>query len=361
MSSIDQLKSYASFKLSSSLYLFFYILVLLIIGLWPFNFWQSNRVSQDSVNGLRLTPSATVYTSNVPNKLLDLREFTILLDLSSEFFGSNGYARILSYSLDDERINFMVGQWEDGVVFKLRASGKTKPIHFETEGVLKKDEKGRIAIVFNGDKLLLYHNGEIKNEKKTGPLSFANWGGSYPLVIGSEANEKFPWEGNIYSIKIFDRALLPGEVERLSLPGSSQRGGDMPLVDYSFDVGGPVIKDGGKGEPANLIIPKRFKPYKRAFLEKPSGLKEISISIGDILINLFGFIPLGFLLSGYLNRRSWSGKSAFVVSLVIGASVSLTIEVLQAYLPTRNSSMIDLIANTLGTALGSFVLKIKAV
>ena len=26
------------------------------MGLWPFNFWQSNKVSQDSANGLRLTP-----------------------------------------------------------------------------------------------------------------------------------------------------------------------------------------------------------------------------------------------------------------------------------------------------------------
>jgi hypothetical protein len=66
----------------------------------------------------------------------------------------------------------MIGQWEDGLVLKLKASGKAKPVHFETEGVLKKGEKGRIAIIFDGEKLLLYHNGEIKNEKKTGPLSF---------------------------------------------------------------------------------------------------------------------------------------------------------------------------------------------
>jgi hypothetical protein len=249
----------------------------------------------------------------------------------------------------------MIGQWEDSLVLKLRASGKPKPIHFETEGVLKKGEKGCIAIIFNGEKLLLYHNGEIKNEKKTGPLSFANWDGSYPLVIGSEATGKFPWKGNIYSIKIFERALLPREIERLASPENPQRDGDIPLIDYSFDAGGSVIKDGGKGEPANLVIPERFKPYKRAFLERPFNLKEIWRNIGDILINLFGFIPLGFLLSGYLNRRSWSGKSAFVVSLIIGASISLTIEVLQAFLPTRDSSMTDLIANTLGAAIGFFV------
>jgi len=99
MRSIDQLKWFVSFKLSSSFFLFFYILVLLIIGLWPFNFWQSNNVNQDSVTGLHLTPPPTVYTSNPFEKLMGLREFSILLNLTTDFAGSNGYARILSYSL----------------------------------------------------------------------------------------------------------------------------------------------------------------------------------------------------------------------------------------------------------------------
>jgi hypothetical protein len=121
---IDQLKSSFSFKRSSSLYLFFYILVLPIIGLWPFNFWQSNKVSQDSVNSLRLTPPATAYTLNSIKKLSGLREFSILLNLTTDFSGSNGYARILSYSLDDQQVNFMIGQWKDSLVLKLKASGK---------------------------------------------------------------------------------------------------------------------------------------------------------------------------------------------------------------------------------------------
>jgi hypothetical protein len=359
MRSIDQLKSSFSFKRPYSLYLLFYVLVLSIIGLWPFNFWQLNRVSQDSVNGLYLTVPATVYTSNPVKKLLGLREFTILLNLSSDFYGSNGYARILSYSLDDEWANFMVGQWEDGLVFKLTASGKPKPIHFETEGVLKKGEKGCLAIIFNGEKLLLYHNGEIKNEKKTGPLSLSNWDGSYPLVIGSEATGKFPWKGNIYSIQIFDRALLPGEIERLASSRSTQMDGDIPLIDYSFDAGGSVIKDNGKGQPANLVIPKRFKPYKRAFLEMPFHLREMFGNIKDILINLFGFIPLGFLLSACLLQKGLSFRSSLLLSIVIGFCLSLIIELLQAFLPTRNSSMTDLIANTMGTAVGFFVYTLK--
>jgi hypothetical protein len=249
----------------------------------------------------------------------------------------------------------MIGQWEDSLVLKLKAFGRIDPVHFETEGVLKKGEKSSIAIVFNGEKLLLYDNGKIKNEKKTGSLSFANWDGSYPLVIGSEATGKFPWKGIIHSIKIFDRALLPGEIERLALRGNAQIDSVMPLIDYSFDAGGAEIKDGGKGEPANLVIPKRFKPYKRAFLEKPCSLKEIPRNVGDILINLFGFIPLGFLLSAFLAGRHCSSKRALFLSVVFGFLISLMIETLQAFLPTRYSNMSDLVANTVGAGIGSIV------
>jgi VanZ family protein len=330
-----------------------FVFILITVGLWPFNFWELNRASQDSINGLHLTPPAAVYTSNPMRKLLGLKEFTILLNLSPDSSGSSGYARILSYSLDGERVNFMIGQWKDSLVFKLKASGKPKPIHFETEGVLKKGEKGCIAIIFNGEKLLLYQNGEIRNEKITGPLSFANWDGSYPLVVGSEATGKFPWKGNIYSIKIFDRALLPEEMERVALPQSSQRDGHEPLIDYSFDAAGSVIRDRGKGQPADLLIPNRFRPYKRAFLGSlDTSLKKIRRSIWDILLNLFGFVLLGFLLSEYFNRRYRSMKYVFLLSVTFGFLLSLTIEVLQAFLPTRVSSMTDLMANTIGTGIG---------
>ena len=41
------------------------------------------------------------------------------------------------------------------------------------------------------------------------------------------------------------------------------------------------------------------------------------------------------------------------LAVIVGFGVSLAIEWLQAYLPSRDSSMRDLFANTLGTALGA--------
>ena len=72
----------------------------------------------------------------------------------------------------------------------------------------------------------------------------------------------------------------------------------------------------------------------------------------DVISNLLGYLPLGFLLFVAFLRSGRSAGAAAWTALLGGAMLSFTLEVLQNYLPQRASSIVDLLLNTLGTALG---------
>ena len=65
----------------------------------------------------------------------------------------------------------------------------------------------------------------------------------------------------------------------------------------------------------------------------------------DVLVNISGFVPVGFFLLNYLSLIQQSKRPAATV-LLLGFFLSLTIEILQWFLPTRDSDMTDLICNT---------------
>jgi VanZ family protein len=334
-----------------------FILILFIIGLWPFNFFQLNMVSQDTVGGLCLNRPAIVYTEIPPEKLLALKEFTILLCLSSALSDSRNFATIFGYSLDDEHFNFMIVQWRNRLVFKLNTVGMKGGIYFAIDNFFVKDKKVWIAIVCDGNKLSCYQDGEIKGEKITGPLNFSNWVSTYPLVIGSQSTGKSFWKGNIYSIGVFNQPLAQKEIKGLPIHAEEF----SSLIYYSFtDSSGSTVTDHGKGQPANLKIPQYFRPYKRILLEKlPTSFNYYRHNLSDLIINIIGFIPFGFLLSIYLTRKGLNLGSTLILCMVFGFTISLTIEVVQAFLPSRSSDMIDIVTNTLGTAIGFFVCRLK--
>ena len=74
----------------------------------------------------------------------------------------------------------------------------------------------------------------------------------------------------------------------------------------------------------------------------------------DVSINFLSYVPLGFLAAAAWSLRG-SRTRAFVFALLCGAILSLLLEVLQLYLPTRVTSLIDWLANSAGTACGALL------
>ncbi len=74
----------------------------------------------------------------------------------------------------------------------------------------------------------------------------------------------------------------------------------------------------------------------------------------DVAINLAGYAPLGALLA-LSAVRSARTRHAIVVPVLSAALLSLLMEALQSYLPTRVSSREDWLLNTLGASLGAWM------
>ena len=75
----------------------------------------------------------------------------------------------------------------------------------------------------------------------------------------------------------------------------------------------------------------------------------------DVVSNIFLYFPLGVLIHWSLCRAAAGGRLILSATVVIAVGISGAVEWVQAYSPTRVSSLIDLVCNSLGAALGASV------
>jgi glycopeptide antibiotics resistance protein len=103
-----------------------------------------------------------------------------------------------------------------------------------------------------------------------------------------------------------------------------------------------------------LVMDDGFRPHPRAYLLEFS-LASPSRLVGDGILNVAAFVPLGWLLSRGI--RDIAASSTGRVFTVAGfcVMVSLAVETLQFFLPSRYSSLIDVLTNTAGAVIGAVI------
>ena len=120
---------------------------------------------------------------------------------------------------------------------------------------------------------------------------------------------------------------------------------------------GAVIKDYSNLN-NHLTIPVLFRPVKKIILDSPwQDFRWKNFFVQDTIINLLGFIPLGFFFTAFLLKASeWKKKIIYIGVAATGFAISLTIELSQIYLLSRYSQLGDVICNSVGTVLGILIL-----
>lgn len=74
----------------------------------------------------------------------------------------------------------------------------------------------------------------------------------------------------------------------------------------------------------------------------------------DFLVNIIFFMPFGFSLTYLLPRQKLSPIGTLIVVILASFSLSFTVEVLQAFIPARASTLTDILTNSLGGIFGYF-------
>ena len=87
----------------------------------------------------------------------------------------------------------------------------------------------------------------------------------------------------------------------------------------------------------------------------PFAESQVDHTLPNISANIAFFAPLGLLLHWSLVRRRFVRFLAFSGAIILGSALSIVLEWLQAYSPSRVSSIVDVAFNTLGTGVGAFL------
>ena len=218
-----------------------------------------------------------------------------------------------------------------------------------------------VTVTSNEGRTSVYTNGALARTARKFPLSSRDFDGE--LVIGTLPRTDDSWSGLLRGLAFYDQELSPARilhhyetwVEKGRPDGSED---DRAVALYLFDEhAGHVIHNQVPSGTA-LYIPDRYmvldqiplQPFWQEF--RPTwGYWE------DVLINIAGFVPFGFLVCAYFSLTRPIKRPA-LVTILLGFTLSLTIESLQAFLPTRDSGTTDLITNTLGTCIGVWLYRL---
>lgn len=328
------------------------VLGMLIVGLFPFGRPRNDVNWLTDTNGLSLTGRSFVLSQGVFTTLTNTKEATRSLEFWLQPGRSNVSSTILAFSLPDVPNQLLLVQYGSSLIVTREKTGRRQRI-----GLANVFQQGKgvfVTVTAGSSNTDIYVNGVLAETFPGFRLAKDMTG---RLVIGTAPEGDDNWHGELSGLAIYSQELTAEQVSRhyrtwtqRQHPEVSKAEGAIALYLFNEHAGDTVRNSVSPG--INLVIPAQYYLVHQKFLEPFWEEYRPNLRYwDDIVINIIGFIPLGFAYFAL-----WSfirpTKHPILCTLMLGFAVSLTIEVIQSVLPTRSSGTTDLITNTLGTYLG---------
>jgi hypothetical protein len=331
---------------------------ILAAGLSPFHVPRNAVSWLPDRNGLRFDRYGSVISSaSIPDGPGEACSLEVWLQPA----GKRPATTVLAFYTPETPRRFELLQIDDGFVLGGNTLSQENPARIawlRLRHAVRVNQPILITMT-SGRRTSIYIDGYLK---KTDAFRFLRSNFMGEMVLGTSPFFDQGWVGQVRGLTLFDRELTADEV---ALRYQSWTNGQPEVSGashfYRFNERGGNIVNDAVSPGINLDIPLRYTVLHGAFLASPwRGFNNDWGYWKDVLINIGGFIPFGFLFGVYLSSVR-PVRRPILTTILLGAGVTLFIEITQAWLPTRDSSMTDVLMNISGTAVGALLQRVRPI
>ena len=339
------------------------LFAILVAGLVPFQRPRNAVTWLENKNGLRFGSYATILSTGAFQAAPGQEQPSCSLEIWLQPGSTRAASTILAFSTPENPLQFRVHQYRAILILKRQIQGDqdgTETIGID--GVFRQIKPIFVSITSSPQKTSMYVDGTLA---ESFPHFRVGKDCTGQLVVGTSPVDNERWSGQLLGLAIYQEELTAAQILQHYKSWMTQgrpelSGNEHATAVYLFDERAGSIVHNAVHSGIDLCIPERYSLLHQKFLEPFwREFKPGRAYWSDIAINILGFIPLGFFFCAY-----WSSirpiKHAVLTTVVLGLGVSLTIEILQSYLPTRGSGTTDLITNTFGTFIGVRLYALRA-
>lgn len=307
--------------------------ILCFLGFQPGGRFRKNEVLWTGEEaGLVFSPGSMVYSRDLTGSGNgEEKNFLLEMEIKPVVTARPRFGVILQIYNRESVEELTIGQWGNSLMIldsNDYSNRRRLPKIYGDMGSVNTEKQIRIISESGGTSL--YIDGVLSGENKNLHLTLPQPVEKNTVILGNSIHGYTPWTG---------------ELKRISLG-----------TQWSFD-----FRIASRDAYPELVTPAKIKDLQPEILAMPRLRSlETGVMSVDIFFNFIGFIPLGYLV--LLNLGSGGRKkllSLSVLTCFLSFFFSLTIEISQVWIPGRNSSMLDLILNSLGGFAGAIAAHIK--
>lgn len=351
-----------------------YTLCMVLILFWPFDLsftrpdnhvkWSKTPPGVELAQGQIISPSPSpaLFESLVTGSGMAIEVWIQPADNQQR-----GPARILSYSINPYLRNFTLAQQKADLQVRLRTertnlNGTNQML--TVHNVFSQAKPIHLIVSYDFKVQNVFVDGSLKANSPMPGGHFKNWNPDYRLILGNEATGNRPWSGTIAYVAIYNQPLDARDARQHYLDVKAWIAGadkfaaplNAPVVQYLFDEkkGNHIANSGTLSPRLSLEIPKKIETAKRPFLA-PTPHRRVrldSYAGYEMILNVFLFIPFAFLLHGLFTTRINGFWKPIITVIAVGGITTLSVEMLQYFFQSRNSSLTDVATNLLGVLIG---------